>query len=79
MLNREATNTNSIFSGLTPSGLEPTIYHTQGQYANHYTIVVVVKVEAIYTQLIETTNTVPVCMLSVISTTPNIPTDQTDP
>ena len=24
--------------GLTQSGLEPTIYHTQGEHANHYTI-----------------------------------------
>jgi hypothetical protein len=30
-----ATNTNFIVFGLTWSGLEPTIYHTRGQHANH--------------------------------------------
>ena len=33
----EATNTNFIVLGLTWSGLEPTIYHTPGKHANHYT------------------------------------------
>jgi hypothetical protein len=33
----EATNTNFIVSGLTRSGIEPMIYHTQGEQANHYT------------------------------------------
>ena len=36
MLNGEATNTNLIVFGLTRSGLEPTIYRTQGEHANHY-------------------------------------------
>ena len=33
----EATNSNSIVFGLTRLGLEPTIYRTQDQHANHYT------------------------------------------
>ena len=36
MLNGEATNTNCIVFGLTRPGLEPTIYHTRGEHANHY-------------------------------------------
>ena len=36
VLNGEATNTNLIVFGLTRSGLEPTIYRTQGEHANHY-------------------------------------------
>jgi hypothetical protein len=32
-----ATNSNFIVFGLTRSGLKPTIYHTLGKYANHYT------------------------------------------
>ena len=37
MLSGEATNTYFIVFGLTWSGLEHTIYHTQGEHANHYT------------------------------------------
>jgi hypothetical protein len=37
VLSGEATNTNFIFIGLTRPGLEPTIYHTWGEHANHYT------------------------------------------
>jgi hypothetical protein len=37
VLNGEATNSNFIVFGLTRSGLEPTIYHTRGEHANHYT------------------------------------------
>ena len=37
MLSREATNANFIVFGLTRLGLEPTIYRTQGEHANHYT------------------------------------------
>ena len=37
VLNGEATNINLIVSGLTRSGLEPTIYRTQGEHANHHT------------------------------------------
>ena len=37
VLSGEATNTNFIFIGLTGPGLEPTIYHTWGEHANHYT------------------------------------------
>jgi hypothetical protein len=38
MLSGEAaTNTNFIVFGLTSPGLEPMIYHTQGEHANHYT------------------------------------------
>jgi hypothetical protein len=33
----EATDTNFTVLGLTRSGLEPTIYRTQGEHANHYT------------------------------------------
>ena len=33
----EATNTNFIIFGLTRPGLEPTIYRTRGEHANHYT------------------------------------------
>ena len=33
----EAINTNFIVFGLTRLGLEPTIYHTPGEHANHYT------------------------------------------
>jgi hypothetical protein len=36
MLSGEATNTNFIVFGLTRPELEPTIYHTQGEHANHY-------------------------------------------
>jgi hypothetical protein len=34
----EATNTNFIVFGLTRPGLEPMIYRTLGEHANHYTI-----------------------------------------
>ena len=37
MLSREATNTNFIVFGLIQPGLEPTIYHTRGEHADHYT------------------------------------------
>ena len=37
MHSREATNTNFIDFGLTWLGLEPMIYHTRGEHANHYT------------------------------------------
>ena len=36
VLSGEATNTNFIVIGLTRSGLEPMIYHTRGEHANHY-------------------------------------------
>jgi hypothetical protein len=36
MFSGEATNTNLIVFGLTRPGLEPTIYHTRGEHANHY-------------------------------------------
>jgi hypothetical protein len=32
----ESTNTNVIVFGLSRPGLEPTIYHTRGEHANHY-------------------------------------------
>jgi hypothetical protein len=38
VLSGEATNTNLIEFGLTRSVVEPTIYHTRGEHANHYTI-----------------------------------------
>ena len=37
VLRGEATNTNFIVFGLTLPGLEPTIYRTRGEHANHYT------------------------------------------
>ena len=37
LLPSQATNTNCIVFGLTRAGLEPTIYRTRGQHANHYT------------------------------------------
>ena len=37
MLSGEATNTNFIVFGLILLGFKPTIYHTQGKHANHYT------------------------------------------
>jgi hypothetical protein len=37
-LSGEATNTNCIVFGLTRPGVEPTIYHTRSEHANHYTI-----------------------------------------
>jgi hypothetical protein len=37
VLSGEATNINFIVFGLTRLGLEPTIYHTRGKHANHYT------------------------------------------
>ena len=37
MLSGEATDTNLIVFGFTWSGLEPTIYRTRGEHANHYT------------------------------------------
>jgi hypothetical protein len=37
MLSEEATNTNFIVFGLTGLGLEPMIYCTLGEEANHYT------------------------------------------
>ena len=41
MFREEATNTNFIVFGLTRPGLEPNIYHTRGENANHYTTDVV--------------------------------------
>jgi hypothetical protein len=37
MLSGKAPNTNFIVFGLTRSGLEPTIYRTRVEHANHYT------------------------------------------
>ena len=37
VLSGEGTHTNFIVFGLTGSGMEPTIYHTRGEHANHYT------------------------------------------
>jgi hypothetical protein len=36
VLSGEATNTNFIVFALTRPGLEPTIYCTRGEHANHY-------------------------------------------
>jgi hypothetical protein len=37
MFGREATSSNFIVLGLNRTGLEPTIYHIQGEHANNYT------------------------------------------
>jgi hypothetical protein len=37
MLPAEATNTNFVVFGFTYTELEPTIYHTRDEQANHYT------------------------------------------
>ena len=37
MLSGEAADTNFIVFGLTRPMLEPTIYRTRGEHANHYT------------------------------------------
>ena len=37
VLNEENAHTNFITLGVTRSGLEPMIYRTQGEHANHYT------------------------------------------
>ena len=37
VLSREATNAKFIVFALTRTGLEPTIYRTQGEHGNHYT------------------------------------------
>jgi hypothetical protein len=37
MLSGEATITNYIVFGVTQTGLDPTIYRTQDEHANHYT------------------------------------------
>jgi hypothetical protein len=42
MPNEEAINTRFIVFGLTPPRLEPTIYRTQGEHANHYATDVVI-------------------------------------
>jgi hypothetical protein len=41
MLSGEATNTNFIIFCLTRPGLDPTIFHTQGEQTNHYMMDVV--------------------------------------
>jgi hypothetical protein len=43
-LSRQSTNTICIVFGLTRSGLEPTIYHTRGEHANHNTTVCYVSI-----------------------------------
>ena len=37
LLIKDAANTNFIVIGVTQPGLEPTIYHTRVEHANHYT------------------------------------------
>ena len=37
MLSGEATITNCIVFGVTQTGLDPTIYRTRDEHANHYT------------------------------------------
>jgi hypothetical protein len=50
VLGGEATNTNFIVFGLTRPGLEPTIYRTPGEHANHYVTDVVVTKLKLYTE-----------------------------
>ena len=47
MLSGEATITNCIVFGVTQTGLDPTIYHTRGKHANHYTTDAVILYEDI--------------------------------
>jgi hypothetical protein len=54
MLSGEATNTNFIVFGLTQPGLEPTIYHTRGEHANHYTTDAIKKICLIYCKILIT-------------------------
>ena len=49
MLNGEATNTNLIVFGFTWSGLEPTIYRTRGEHANHNTTDMIKTIEIVNT------------------------------
>ena len=46
----EVPNTNFIVFGLQLPGLEPTIYHTQGEHANHYAT------DAVYNVYVELIN-----------------------
>jgi hypothetical protein len=48
MLSGEATSTNFIVFGLTRPGLEPTIYRTRGEHANHYTTDAVKNTERVF-------------------------------
>jgi hypothetical protein len=50
MFSGEATNTYFIVFDLTKSGVEPTIYRTQGDHPNHY------KIDAVY-QILNKTDT----------------------
>jgi hypothetical protein len=48
MLSKEAAKTNFLVFGLTRQGFQPTIYHTWGEYANHYTTDAVIYVLPMY-------------------------------
>ena len=50
MFSGEEPNTNFIVFGLQLPGLEPTIYHTQGEHANHYAT------DAVYNVYVELIN-----------------------
>ena len=50
-LSRQSTNTICIVFGLTRSGLEPTIYHTRGEHANHNTTDAVATLRILLLQL----------------------------
>jgi hypothetical protein len=52
LLVREAINTHCIVFGLTRSGLEPTIYRTRDEHANHYTTDAVPTFNAISTRYV---------------------------
>ena len=48
---KQATNTNFIVLGLTWPGLEPTIYRTRGDHANHYATDAVAVISSIVTPI----------------------------
>jgi hypothetical protein len=52
VLSGEATNINFIVFGLTRPVLEPTIYRTRGEHANHYTTDAVTILDGVQTILI---------------------------
>ena len=43
-ISEESTNTNFLFFGLNRSGIEPTMYLTRSEHANHYTTDAVQKI-----------------------------------
>ena len=58
MISEEATHTNFIVFGLTRPGLEPAIYITGSEHANHYTNDAVIQKEKKYSKIIKVCETV---------------------